>query len=322
MLKPSREHAHDLVEFLALQRRGSGYARRNSVEQRVLVPLLRRDLRGDLLREHIERRSAGTVSRSSSPRAHRVEQRGAFDQLVARQREQPPLRSAADRVARAPDALQERRDRARRAELADQIDIADVDAELQRGGRDQRLQLAALQPLLGVEPRSLARLPWCAATFSSPSRSDRCRATRSASRRVLTNTSVVRCSRDELGEPVVDLRPDLARHHRFERRRRQLQREIARARVPGVDDGASAPAVGAAGCRAPTRKRATSSMGFCVADRPMRCSFRPTSASQPLEREREMRAALVAGDGVDLVDDHRAARREHLAGPDREPSRM
>ena len=38
--------------------------------------------------------------------AHAVEQRGAFDQFVARQREQPPFRRAADRVAGAADALQ------------------------------------------------------------------------------------------------------------------------------------------------------------------------------------------------------------------------
>ena len=41
---------------------------------------------------------------------------------------------------------------------------------------------------------SLARLPWCAATCSLPSRSDRCRAARSAIRRVLTKTKVVRCA--------------------------------------------------------------------------------------------------------------------------------
>ena len=83
---------------------------------------------------------------------HAVEQRRAFDQLVARQREQPALRRAADGVAGAADPLQEGGDRARRAELADQIDVADIDAELERGGGDQRLQLAVLQPLLGVEP--------------------------------------------------------------------------------------------------------------------------------------------------------------------------
>ena len=41
---------------------------------------------------------------------------------------------------------------------------------------------------------SLAMLPWWAVTCSSPRRSDNCRATRSAIRRVLTKTSVVRCS--------------------------------------------------------------------------------------------------------------------------------
>ena len=54
-------------------------------------------------------------------------------------------------MAGAADALQERGDRARRAELADQIDIADVDAQFQRCGRDQHAQFAAFEALLGVE---------------------------------------------------------------------------------------------------------------------------------------------------------------------------
>jgi hypothetical protein len=41
---------------------------------------------------------------------------------------------------------------------------------------------------------SFDRLPWCAATASLPRMSPRCRAARSAMRRVLTNTSVVLCS--------------------------------------------------------------------------------------------------------------------------------
>ena len=55
-----------------------------------------------------------------------------------------------------------------------------------------------------------------------------------------------------------------------------------------------------------------SSIGFCVAERPMRtggCRKRV----QPLERQRQVRAALVAGDRVDLVDDHRAHASQHLA---------
>ena len=57
-------------------------------------------------------------------------------------------------------------------------------------------------------------------------------------RRVLTKTSVVRCASISSREPVVDLLPDLGRHHRFERRGRHLEREIARADVAGVDDRA------------------------------------------------------------------------------------
>ena len=41
-------------------------------------------------------------------RAARVEQGGAFEQVVERQREQPPLRDRADGMAGAADALQER----------------------------------------------------------------------------------------------------------------------------------------------------------------------------------------------------------------------
>ena len=55
----------------------------------------------------------------------------------------------------------------------------------------------------------------------------------------------------------------------------------------------------------PPRKRATSSSGFWVALRPIRCRPAPGLQLQALERQRQVRAALGGGDGVDLVDDHR-----------------
>src|SRR5258708_1966090 len=76
---------------------------------------------------------------------------GALPRLVTGQREQRTLGRRVDGVARPADALQEAGDRARRAELTDEIDIADVDTELERGGGDQRLGLARLETLLGVE---------------------------------------------------------------------------------------------------------------------------------------------------------------------------
>ena len=130
-------------------------------------------------------------------------------------------------------------------------------------------------------------------------------------RRVLTKMSVVRCAVDQLGQAVVDLLPDLARHHRFERRRREL-RARGRARAGGRCRRSCSrrrrrrPA-------APTRKRATSSIGFCVADRPMRSSRSAAQRRQALERQRQVRAALVRRQRVDLVDDHGARGREHRA---------
>ena len=59
-------------------------------------------------------------------------------------------------MARAADALQPRRDGARRADEADEIDRAHVDAELERGRRDDELEVAGLEPHLGLVP-ALAR---------------------------------------------------------------------------------------------------------------------------------------------------------------------
>ena len=47
-----------------------------------------------------------------------------------------------------------------------------------------------------------------------------------------------------------------------------------------------------------------SSIGFCVAERPMRVERLRGESVEAFERKREMRAALVVGDGVDFVDDH------------------
>ena len=148
------QHRDDRGEILARQSRGYGQARRKSAKSSSS--------------SHSRAATSATICCASTSSgcsgidetvelaaAHAVEQRRAFDQLVARQREEPALGRAADGVARAADALQEARDRARRAELADQVDVADIDAELERGGGHQRLELAALQPLLGVEPALL-----------------------------------------------------------------------------------------------------------------------------------------------------------------------
>src|SRR5207247_4754971 len=55
------------------------------------------------------------------------------------------------RAARAPDPRQALRDGLRRADLHDEVDVADVDSEFEGGGRDRRLQLTVFELLLDLE---------------------------------------------------------------------------------------------------------------------------------------------------------------------------
>ncbi len=57
-------------------------------------------------------------------------------------------------MAGATDALHRHRDRTRGGDLADEVNATDVDAEFERGGGDEDLDLAALEALFSVEPQS------------------------------------------------------------------------------------------------------------------------------------------------------------------------
>ena len=120
-------------------------------EQLGLVPVLRVDLGGDLLSDHVEWRHRHDQAVELAA-IDAVDQRRAFNEVVIGERKQPALRLTTDAMARAADALEESCDRARRAELADQIDVADIDAELERGGGHHGGECAGFQPLLRVEP--------------------------------------------------------------------------------------------------------------------------------------------------------------------------
>ena len=144
----------------------------HQIEDGVLRPFHRRDFGDDLLRQHVERRA-----RNRQPvqflAPHGVEQGRAFDELVARQGKQLRLGDAAHLVARAPGALQERRNRSRRSELADEIDVADVDAQFERCSRDEDFQCPFLSRCSASSRRSFDMLPWCDITWDGPSSSDR-----------------------------------------------------------------------------------------------------------------------------------------------------
>ena len=143
------EHPHHVIEVLARQlpvRPCAG----DEGEELLLAIFARRHLGHDLLRQHVERvrRDAQLIELLA---AHRIEQRDRFDQLVAARREQPALRHAADRVIGTTHPLQEHGDGARRPQLTDELHVANVDTELERGRCDHRLEPARLETLLRVE---------------------------------------------------------------------------------------------------------------------------------------------------------------------------
>ena len=147
---PLRQHFDDPVEPGARQVAiRIGLAHRP--EEILHVPITRAAHCHDLLRQNVERPGRNTQA-VQIVMAHRVEERGAFDQLVARQGKESPLGNSPQPVTGAPDALQQNADRARRSDLAYQLDGPDVDPELQRSGSDTDSHLRLLQPLLSVEP--------------------------------------------------------------------------------------------------------------------------------------------------------------------------
>ncbi len=132
-----------------------------------------------------------------------------------------------------------------------------------------------------VSRRPFERLPWCAATLSSPTRSARRWASRSASRRVFTKTSVVRCWATC---PAMPSR--ISPHCSWEATASSgvcgssIARSSARRCPRSTMRHAGRPSASVRPGPAPTSRRAMVSMGRWVADRPIRCARPPQSASR------------------------------------------
>ena len=300
----------------------------------------RRARRGARARTARPRRTRGTRSRrrSAAParRAARAGCAARRARRAARSRAAPRTRPARRASAETDAPWARRRPRGRIARRAAGRRRSSAASRAGRRGRRRRCRCRARatrwRRARAARPRfrrcsassrvSLARLPWCAATASLPSRSARWRDARSAMRRVLTKTSVVRCSSASSATRAVDLLPLVVRHHRRERRRRQLEREVALLGVADVDDravGDAAAAVHCVGADQEARDLVDRLLRRGKADprEPMRRADRARVLQrerlEPLERQREMAAALACRHRVDLVDDHRAHRREHRA---------
>ena len=136
----------------------------------------------------------------------------------------------------AADALQERGDAARRADLADQLDRADVDAELERRGGDQRAQVAGAQA--GLDPVA-AVLRQAAVVGGHDVVAE---ALAELVREPLGQPAGVdehergAVLRDQRGDAVEHVAHLLGRRDRLELALGQLEREVEVALVAGVDD--------------------------------------------------------------------------------------
>ena len=143
-------------------------------------------------------------------------------------------------MARAADALEERRDRAGRADLDDEVHVADVDPELQRRRRDERPQPAGLQTLLGVEPPLAREAPVVTGhgLLAEETRELGGDPLRHLARVHEDERRAVLAY--EVGHARVDLLPLLVRADGGERGRRNLDREIELPESAGVHEAALA----------------------------------------------------------------------------------
>lgn len=74
----------------------------------------------------------------------------AFDEVVDVRRDEDAVTDLVDRVSRASHPLEGARDALGRADHHDGVDVADVDAEFEAGGADHAAQVARLEPVLDL----------------------------------------------------------------------------------------------------------------------------------------------------------------------------
>ncbi len=304
---PPRVRPNHRVEVLAREL-AVGVSAATQREQRVLRPRGARALGDELLGEDVERR-ARLRRAIEHAAAHRAHDRVRLDQLVLGEREEASLRQPRDAVPRAPDPLEERRDRAGGAHLDHELDVPDVDAELERRRGDEHGELAALEAPLcfaserGRETAVVATHALAAEPGTEPGRDalGELAGVHEHERRPVRA--------HELGDPLVDLVPHLVRAHGRERRWGELDAEIDGAQVSRVHRFDRAPHPGEE-----TRDVLDRLLRRGEAN-PKERTARPSQRLEALEREREVGPAFVAAKLVDLVHDHRAHGAEHAAPP-------
>ena len=255
--------------------------------------------------------------RVEGPLGHRAAERDAFDEFVPGHRVDATLRHAVEAVLRPAHPLKEGVDATRRTDLADEVDGSDVDAELERRRRHDGAQLP--RPQAGLDGE---------ATFH-------CHAPVVGRDGVLAELGAQQVreplghlpgvdedegrpvAADEVGERVHDLVELFGRHHSAELVGGEHDAEVEPALVADVDDGTARGPIGVRAFLARADEQAGDALDRALRGRA--ADARRTAPAvagdepvEPFEAEGEVRPALVAGERVDLVDDDRADRAEHL----------
>ena len=146
----AREHVEHVLELRARELRIG----RRAVDDRLELfdgDRVASDDRDDLLREHIERVSdvARFLDRA---RVHPFGERGRGEEVAAVLRQDDAGRRRVDLMSGATDPLHRARDRRRRLDLHDEIDRAHVDPELERARGDEGSDATRLEVVLDAQP--------------------------------------------------------------------------------------------------------------------------------------------------------------------------
>ena len=211
-------------------------------------------------------------------------------------------------MAGASHALQGDGDRPRRADVADKVDRSNVDAEFERGGRDQDFYLAFFQLALGLETQ-LARQAsvMCGDIFLAKALAELMgNAFGQAPGVDEDERRAVRL--DELDDALVNLVPHFVRGNRAEFRGGNFNSEVKLPFMADInDDGIGARILGITWI---LRIRSAAEKMCHFFDwllRRGKADTRRGTRSQlfeALQRERKMHAAFVVGNGVNFVDNH------------------
>ena len=295
------QHLDDLV-VLAAGQLAERIGAADEGEQIVLAHVLGGGDGHHLLGDDVEGMT-GDVHLVELTAAHGPDGGGRLHQLVTRECEHDALGESAQPVAGAPDALQQRVQRARRAQVDDEVDVSDVDAQLERRGGHHHRDRTRLESLLGFEADGAREAAVVGRHLALAEAGGELVGHAFDQASGVDEHQSGAVSGRQLDDAVVDLVPHLVAGDGPEGLRRHLDRQVPLAPVPGIDDRNGMR-------RAEERGDSLDRLlGGGEADALQGLAHQTV---QSLERQREVGAALVAGHGMDLVDDHGAGGAEVL----------